>query len=130
MLDFLSTDWLDALDEAARANRVALQADDAGSRLVIQQVITDRPGGDVAYCIRFDNGDIGVRSGRATDPTLSFTTDYGTARAIARGDESAQAAFIQGRLRVGGDVRALVRHAELLARLDAVFAPVRDETTY
>lgn len=130
MLDFLSTEWLDALDQAAAASRAALRVDDDHARVVIQQVITGGSDGGTAYYVLLDDDDVGVRAGQVPDPTLSFTTDHHTARAIARGDESAQVAFIQGRLRVGGDVRALVRHAELLARLDAVFAPVRAETKY
>ncbi len=45
--------------------------------------------------------------------------------AIATGEESAQAAFIAGRLRVGGDLRQVMDRAGALATLTDVFAPAR-----
>lgn len=127
MVEFLSDEWLDALDAAATS--VASSRIDDGN-LVVQQVVTDDGVSDHAYYIEVREGRVRVRRGLAAEATLRFTTDRPTATAIARGDESAQAAFIQGRLRVGGDTRALTAHADLLARLDELFAPVRSTTVY
>jgi hypothetical protein len=127
VVDFLSDEWLEALDAAATSSPSSGTGDD---RLVVQQVVTDDERGDRAYYIEVRDGGVRVRRGLAAKPTLRFTTDRPTATAIARGDESAQAAFIQGRLRVGGDTRALTVHADVLARLDELFAPVRSTTVY
>ena len=72
MLDFLSTDWLDALDKAAAPTERPYWPTTQEARLVIQQVITDRPGGDMAYYIRLDHGDIGVRAGRGDRPHVEL----------------------------------------------------------
>ncbi len=60
---------------------------------------------------------------------VRFTQDHETALAIASGHGSAQRAFMTGRLQVGGDLRVLLDHSEVLAQLDDVFAAVRARTT-
>ena len=64
-------------------------------------------------------------AGRVDDPDLTFTQDRATAEAIHRGDLSAQAAFMQGRLRLGGDLRAVIDRAVELATIDDLFAGAR-----
>ena len=51
-----------------------------------------------------------------------------TAASIAMGQGSAQRAFMTGRLRVGGDLRVLLEHSDVLAQLEDVFAAVRART--
>jgi len=61
---------------------------------------------------------------------VRLTTDYPTAVAIARGRENAQIALARGRLRLGGDVDALVKRADALGALDDATAALRAATTY
>jgi hypothetical protein len=129
VLVFLSDEWLAALDEAAAAAPSGPSGRDHG-HLVIQQIVSAAGEGDRAYYVMLDDGHMSVRPGRAEDPTVVFSTDLATARSIASGEQSAQTAFIQGRLRLGGDAGTLVRHAASLGLLDEVFAPVRDRTRY
>lgn len=128
-MHFLSEEWLAALDEAA-ATSDDLRDRAAELELVIQQTVTDAPDGEVTYHIALADGTAHVHAGPAAEPTVSLTTDYETAAAIAQGRESAQAAFMRGRLRVGGDVAALLGHAHAFAELDDVFSNVRDATEY
>ncbi len=58
----------------------------------------------------------------------AFRQDLATAWAIASGQVSAQRAFMAGRLRVGGDLNAMVAHREVFATLDGVLSPVRAQT--
>jgi len=93
---------------------------------VLQQVISDGPdGGEVAYALVVADGRTRLVRGRVPDPDLTFTQDRGTAEAIHRGELSAQAAFMQGRLRLGGDLRAVIDRAGELAAIDDVFASIR-----
>jgi len=118
---FLSDAWFDALDAAARESRV-----DADLRLVIQQVVTGPPEvADVAYVVTAADGRIRVRKGRADAPDITFTQDRVTAEAIHRGELSAQTAFIEGRLRLGGDLRAVIERSAALVAIDDVFAAAR-----
>jgi predicted lipid carrier protein YhbT len=118
--EFLTDAWIDALDSAG-AHAVI----DRELRLVIQQIVHDREGGDVAYVVRVSDGHISVRRGRADDADVTFTQDRVTALAIHRGELSAQAAFLDGRLRLGGDLRAVIDRAGALATIDDVFAATR-----
>lgn len=127
MLAFLTPAWLAALDEAARAHRPPDRSD-ATVELVVEQRVTGSPHGDVVFHVVFHHGRITVAPGPGQDPGISFSQDHLTARAIAAGTESAQRAFMTGRLRIGGDLRILLRHRESLAALDDVFATVRANT--
>ena len=126
MLRHLSPEWIAALDEAARAS-AALREAASELNLTVQQVVTD---GDeeVAWYVCLRSGDVAVRPGRSGDSDVSFTQDRDTARAIADGELSAQAAFMAGRLRTGGDLTVLLAHRDALADLDDVFADVRART--
>ncbi len=127
MLAFLSPDWLAALDAAAQADP-ALAAATQGVTLVVEQQISDAPSGDVCFHVTFDNGRVTVTPGPATTTSVSFSQDYPTAMAIANGSESAQRAFMTGKLRVGGDLRTLLDHQAAMTALNDVFATVRAQT--
>ena len=124
---YLSGEWIEALDAAAR-NHDGLRAAARGADLVLQQTITD--GERVTYRIELRDGEVRVRSGPIEAPTVSLSTDRATAASIARGEASAQVAFMNGDLRLGGNMSALLDHHELLAGLDDVFAQVRDRTDW
>jgi putative sterol carrier protein len=117
---FLTDAWLDELETAARAAELP-----AMPRLVLQQVVTDGPDGEVAYALVVEDGRVELRRGRVEQADLVFTQDRATAEAIHRGDLSAQAAFMQGRLRLGGDLRSVIDRAADLASIDDVFETVR-----
>jgi hypothetical protein len=123
--EFLSAAWLSNLQDAARASSVAPDL-----RLVVQQVVVDTDGREVAYAIRVAEGRVSVDSGRVDDAEVTFTQDRATASEIATGALSAQAAFIDGRLRVGGDLTSLLERARELAAIEDLFAPVRATTAW
>ena len=122
MAGFLTEAWLDDLEAAARRAEL-----DTKGALVLQQVIPDGPDGrrgGVRARGRATAGS-GSSGARSADPDLTFTQDRATAEAIHRGELSAQAAFMQGRLRLGGDLRAVIDRAGELAAIDDVFASAR-----
>jgi len=61
-----------------------------------------------------------ARVGRHAEPDVTFSQDTATAAAIGAGELSAQTAFIDGRLRVRGDVGRLTEVADLLGRMPAI----------
>jgi hypothetical protein len=118
---FLTEAWLEEIEAAAQ--RAVLGTKGA---LVLQQVIPDGPEGrEVAYALVVGDGRIRLVRGRVPDADLTFTQDRATAEAIHRGELSAQAAFMQGRLRLGGDLRSVIDRAGELAAIDDVFASAR-----
>lgn len=121
MAGFLTDQWFVELDAAARGSSI-----DPDLRLVIQQIIPDGPdGAEVAYVMTLADGAIAVRRGRADEPDITVTQARATAEAIHRGELSAQRAFIEGRLRLGGDLRAVIERGGALVAIDDVFATTR-----
>lgn len=122
---FASDDWIALLDETAGGD-AGLRDATSDVVLTIEQVLVD----GTAWHVVIDHGEVRVLAGRADHPSVTFTQDRATAAAIARGDDSAQAAFLRGDLRVGGDTTALVAQAAALDRIGDVFAAVRDRTDW
>jgi putative sterol carrier protein len=84
----------------------------------------------VTWWIELGGGTIAFRTGRADSATVTFTQDTETAAAVNRGEMSAQAAFMTGRLEVSGDVQILLIRQRELVGVEDVFAAVRSATTY
>ena len=129
MAQYLSDEWLE-LASAALAEDPALAAAAADLDLTIQYEVTGAPGGKRAYGIRFDHGSAAVEVGAHDDAPVSFTLDYDTAAAIAKGELSAQAAFMQGRLKLGGDVSVLIRQHGAIDGLSDALGPLRATTEF
>jgi putative sterol carrier protein len=121
---YLSERWFDDV-EAVLPDSGAMAAD-----LVVQHVVSDGPDGEVAYHVRFRNGTLAVTRGQAADPDVTFAEDYATAAAVAQGQLGTPAALLAGRIRVGGDLTALLAHHHCLPSADPVPAAVRAATTY
>ncbi|CAB4751941.1 MAG: hypothetical protein F2694_08625 [Actinobacteria bacterium] len=129
MTQYLSEEWLDQA-AAALAADPAVAAATTEVDLSIRYEVTGSPTGKTVYCIRMDHGTTLLVPGPAKDAQVSFEMDYDTAAAIAQGDVSAQAAFMQGRLKLGGDVAVLVRQHAAIDGLADALAPLREATTY
>ena len=129
---FLSSDWITALDEAAQDDQRLAELT-ADLDLTVEHVVeaaTGPEGEAVRYHVRIGNGTVRVLEGRSPEPpTVRFTQDAATAWEVASGAGSAQRAFMTGRLRVGGDLRVLLDHAEVLAQLHDAFSGVRAVTS-
>lgn len=129
MVRYLSPEWLDELD-AAVSTDAGLRAATADVSLVVQQLVTGAAGGDVAYHLVVDHGEVRVRPGGAPHATVSFSQDYGTAAAVASGELSAQGAFMAGRILVRGDLPALAKSQGAFAGIDDVTRSLRTRTAY
>ena len=128
MKDFLSAEWIEALDVAARAATLPESA--SSMSITIEQVVRDAPGGESRYHLRIEDGHARVHSGPAAAPDLRLFADYDVAARIQRGEVNAQEALAAGRLKVQGRFAHLLRVDDALRALEDVFAPVRAETTY
>jgi hypothetical protein len=124
---YLSDEWLADVERALRQHASVTAA--AGD-LVVTHRVSGGPAGDRTFHIELRGPRTRVAAGEADAAHVTFTQDYSTAAAIARGELSAQAAFMAGRLRVGGDLTALVDHHRPLLGIDDALATVRASTTY
>jgi len=126
---YLSPVWIEAAGAAVAADDT-LGAALAGVTLTVEQVVTGGPDGDIVWSLAVEDGKVALTPGPAPRYDLRLTTDYATAAAIAAGGHGAQRAFVEGRLRVGGDLSLLVAHQRALAAVDDALAGVRARTTY
>ena len=123
MPDYLSAEWFTAAAALVRDDPT-LRERSQGVRLVLQQTVEDEAGATTWHLV-LDDGTVSLRTGPAEAPDIAFRCDRATAEAVRAGEESAQTAFIQGRLRIEGPVNALLEHARVFADLDDVLAPLR-----
>lgn len=125
MAEFLSDAWIAELDRVGRETQVA-----PALRLAVQQVVLDDRGRETAYVVRVGGGHVAVEPGRSDDVDITITQDRATAAEIARGELSAQTAFMSGRLRLGGDLREVIDRATELAAIADIFASARATTAW
>jgi putative sterol carrier protein len=129
MVGFLSDEWVAELNDAVASDeQVSVAA--SGVRLTIQQVVVGPNGDERCYTTRVDDGRVELTPGRADDADTTITEDYTTAAALARGETTPQDAILAGRVRVSGDLGALLRGQEVLERVRARFDEVRARTEY
>jgi hypothetical protein len=126
---YLSSEWFDAAQAAIDAAGAA-SGSLADPAIVVQHVVTGAGDGDVTYHLRHEDGTVRLQRGAAGDAAVVFTESYDTAAAIARGDLSAQTAFMAGRIRVRGDLSRLMEQSEAFRDIEGVLAGLRSETTY
>ncbi len=123
-MQFLSDEWIEAMDAAGAPTG------EAEAAVVIEQTVKGGPEGPRTFHVSIGDGSVRFAAGPAAEATVTFTQDYDTAGTIARGERSAQAAFMSGDLKIGGAVRVLLDHQDLFENTDDVFADVRADTEY
>lgn len=128
MAAFLSPGWIEEMNDALGSSP-ALSLATREVTLSIQQVVR---AGDMDHCyvVRVDRGRVTVETGRTARADVTVTEDMETAVALARGEMSPQVAFMLGRIRVTGDMAALMAGYQSLVDQDAALAPVRARATY
>jgi hypothetical protein len=125
---YLSDEWVDAADELLRSSTLDPPVDEG---FTIETVVTLPHGPARRYVLAFEGSTIRARRpGDDEHATVRFTQPYGVATAIARGDLSAQAAFLDARIQVGGDITTLIGNARLLGLVGDVLAPLRADTDF
>lgn len=126
-MQFLSDEWLDALDDAARGRSVGADDPLAGVDLTIEQVVT----GERRWWLVVQAGRLSVEQDPPRDEAdIRLTSDRATAASVAAGERAALEAFIHGDLVIGGDIRALLEHREAMEALGDLFADVRAATRF
>jgi putative sterol carrier protein len=123
MVRFLSPEWIEALDAAARKAIVPAEV-----RLTIQQVVTG-DGGEVSYHLVLEEGHLRVHSGEAERADVTLVQSRDVAAALSRGELNAQQALEAGRLKLRGNIGHLARQGKALTAMEDAFASVRAETT-
>ena len=105
---FLTDEWASAMTEALNSSEEFKSA--AGSQQVkLQQVVTDAPQGETKYYFELDNGTAKVATGELPDAEATLTQNYETAVAITKQELNPQNAFMQGKLKITGNMMKLMQ---------------------
>ncbi|MCP4434484.1 MAG: SCP2 sterol-binding domain-containing protein [Actinomycetia bacterium] len=129
-MQYLDDEWMVAADKAL-ADGWASVDEQGDSETTIGYTVKGAPSGKVTYTVRFGPDGAGVSAGKPEgDPSATMELDYDTAAEIAQGESSAQVAFMQGRLKLGGDVTLLIRGADQLAAAGDALGSLRDQTQF
>lgn len=120
---YLSDSWLHAADRALQG------LEPVPVSLVVGFLVEGGPDGDRRYSVRFGPESVGIISG--TDAAgVVLQLDWNLAVGVALGQDSAQRAFLDGGLRLAGDVTLLLVHGAALAAFDDRLATLRATTDF
>jgi putative sterol carrier protein len=104
MPKYLSQEWLDQARELAKD-----QPQRSGATATIQFVVTGAAEGDIKYYWVLQDGKLLEASlGELTDAEITMTTGYDDSVAIQKGELDANAAFMQGKTKVTGNMGKLM----------------------
>jgi alkyl sulfatase BDS1-like metallo-beta-lactamase superfamily hydrolase len=113
MPKWLSQEWLDESKKLAEG-----QPERPGASARMQYVVTGGPDGDIKYYWILENGKLlESQLGELPDAEVTLTQTYDDAQRIQKGELDANAAFMQGRVKVTGNM------AKLMALLPLTNAP-------
>ena len=113
MAKYLSQDWLDQGKKLSES-----QPERPGATAKMQYVVTGGPEGDIKYYWVLENGKLlESQLGEMSDAEVTLTQSYDDAKKIQQGELDANAAFMQGRVKVTGNM------AKLMALLPLTNAP-------
>jgi len=113
MPKWLSQEWLDESKKLAES-----QPERPGASARMQYVVTGGPEGDIKYYWVLENGKLlESQLGEMSDAEVTLTQSYDDAKKIQQGELDANAAFMQGRVKVTGNM------AKLMALLPLTNAP-------
>lgn len=105
---YLSDEWAQEVTARLRASEAVTGAA-RGQSATIQQVITDAPGGEAQMYLKLDAGVPEVGIGEIEGPEATITQTYETSVAIDAGELNPQAAFLQGKLKIQGNLMKLMQ---------------------
>lgn len=113
MAAFASLAWINSLSDAAASASV-----DPTLRITIEQRISGTD--DAAWHFEFADGAVTAKAGAAAQPTITLSSSLAVAAAIHAGELSPQRAFLDGDLRIGGDLNALIANRHALAEVATI----------
>ena len=125
MPKYLSQEWMDEGLKLAES-----QPERPGASARMQYVVTGGPDGDISYYWILENGKLlESRLGEIPDADFTLTQSYDDAVKVQKGELDANAAFMQGRVKVTGNMAKLMsllpltnapEYKELQTQIDAI----------
>ena len=128
MPKYLTQEWLDEARGLAQD-----QPERPGASATMQFVVTGAPDGDIKYYWVLENGLLAESAlGELPDAEVTLTTTYQDSVAIQKGELDANAAFMQGKTKVTGNMGKLMQLMPLTMSPEyrALQEKIRAITTY
>ncbi len=120
---YLSDEWL------RRADDDLTSLTPIPASVAVGILVRSGPEGDRGYRLILGPERVGVEAG--TDGSgVQMSLDWDVAVAIANGESSAQRAFLDGQMQLGGDASLLLGHQSELADIDDKLDDLRAVTSY
>ncbi len=105
MAQYLSAEWIDE-----GRNLAAGQPERPGASARMQYVVTGGPEGDIKYWWQLEDGRlVDSALGAIDEPDFTMTLAYADSVKIQKGELDANAAFMQGRMKVTGNMGKLMQ---------------------
>ena len=120
---YLDDDWL------RRADEELIGLKPVAADVQVGMTVIGGPDGDRRYRLILGPDRMGIGPG-LEDSGVRMTLDWEVAVAIAQGRASAQRAFLDGRLQLGGDTGLLLGHQQQLAEIEDRLGRLRAETDF
>ncbi|MDQ3662924.1 MAG: SCP2 sterol-binding domain-containing protein [Actinomycetota bacterium] len=120
---FLSQEWAEQISTALNSSSEFRSAA-ASKGLRLQQVVKDGPAGEVRYYFALEDGDASIALGELTNPDATVEQSYETAVAMSRGEMGPSQAFMQGKLKISGNMMKLMQFQGVLGAMPAAVKTV------
>jgi putative sterol carrier protein len=106
---YLSDEWAGAVTQALNSSDDFKKAA-TGQQAKLQQVVTDAPdGGEVKFYFKLEDGNAEVALGELADAEATISQNYETSVAMDKGELNPQNAFMQGKLKISGNMMKLMQ---------------------
>lgn len=105
---YLTEEWASTVTEALNSSDDFKSAA-SGQSVKLQQVVTDAPDGEAKYYFKIEDGAAEVGLGELEDAEATLTQNYETSVAILKEELNAQNAFMQGKLKIQGNMMKLMQ---------------------
>lgn len=120
---YLSPEWIE------RSDRLLADLAPVDQELTVAVVVTGGPDGERSYRLVLGPDRVGMDQD-GPSAGVRMTMGWDVAVSIATGQASAQRAFLDGRLQLGGDPGLLLGHQSALAAIDDRLLPLRAATDF
>lgn len=101
---YLSEEWAKEVNNRLQASDAVKNAA-KGQNITVQQVYTDLPGGgEVKLFLKITDGNPELALGETEGADATITQSYETAVAMNKGELQGQTAFMQGKLKIQGNL--------------------------